>query len=157
MGKNNSIIKSIDKKFWEISDITYKEKCDLISFFYDCYYDTNQNTKDFAIEFYYLVNKILNGYIPLKLNNLIEYEEGLIDILSEHKKVIIVKVFYISIWDDDEIETSAKLNLLTGEITDIESVEIPNHYNSCSREFVRLPDGTEKDVNIIENEYFIEL
>ncbi|QUH22068.1 hypothetical protein [Alkaliphilus sp. B6464] len=49
----------------------------------------------------------------------------------------IISVEYISVWDGDEIETNAKVDLETGEIVFIETVDISNEYNACEKEFIR--------------------
>ena len=57
----------------------------------------------------------------------------------------ITSVPYFSVWDGCvEVETSAMLNLMTGEITNIEVVEISG-LGVCEREYI-LYCGEEKDV-----------
>lgn len=56
-------------------------------------------------------------------------------------------VKYITYWDGcDEIETNAKLNTLTGEIIEIESVEVGNEYEICEGEFIQYEDGSMEQV-----------
>ena len=52
-----------------------------------------------------------------------------------------VSVKYISIWDGDEIVTDAELVEETGEIVNIETVDIGNDYNACEGEFIEFPSG----------------
>lgn len=62
--------------------ITEHQKLSLINYFYNCYYDTDQNISVFAPEFYNLVQKILFKEIPIQLNHLIDFEDGMLDCLN---------------------------------------------------------------------------
>lgn len=62
------------------------------------------------------------------------------------KKDFVLKVPYVSVWDGGcEIVTSAVLNIRTGEITEIESVEVSNALRTCEREYILL-SGEQHDV-----------
>ena len=66
-------------------------------------------------------------------------------------------VKYITFWDGcDEVETSAKVNSLTGEVFDIELVDVDEEYETCEGEFVKYEDGSFEQVIWTEdNRYFI--
>lgn len=64
-------------------ELSSEEKVDIINALYDAYYSTDQNTEDFAVEFYYVTNKVLSGKVPVKLNELVDFEESIIDALSD--------------------------------------------------------------------------
>jgi hypothetical protein len=68
--------------------------------------------------------------------------------LYTHKQtnMNIIKATFVSIWDGDRIETNCDFNPETKEVTNIQTVVIGNNYNTCEREFVELPDGTELDI-----------
>ncbi|RFZ76106.1 hypothetical protein DS742_25365 [Lacrimispora amygdalina] len=54
---------------------------------------------------------------------------------------LIIKVPYVSLWDGGvEITTSAKLNLKTGALTDIETVDPADRVQVCEREYIILND-----------------
>lgn len=61
----------------------------------------------------------------------------------------IVKAIYVSVWDDSiEIESSCNFNPQTNEVSDIEQVDTDAlDINSCTREYVRLMDGSEIDID----------
>lgn len=62
-------------------------------------------------------------------------------------KELKIKVRYVSVWDDDTtIVTSADLNLKTGEITGIETVDPPNHLQFCEREYIIFND---EEINVL--------
>lgn len=67
----------------------------------------------------------------------------------------LIPVKYISIWDGDEIVTNARLNLETGEVVDIEAVDISNEYNTCEGEYVEYPSGEREKVLSNNGKYFI--
>lgn len=67
----------------------------------------------------------------------------------------LLPVKYISIWDSDEIVTDAKLNSETGEIIDIETVDIGNDYNTCEGEFIEYPSGERAEVIVSNGSYFL--
>jgi hypothetical protein len=65
-----------------------------------------------------------------------------------------MKATYVSVWDGCiEITTSCNFNPETKNITDIEMVD-GDGLDILEREFIRLPDGTEIDVEdcLIEGE-----
>lgn len=66
-----------------------------------------------------------------------------------------IPVLYISIWDGDEIVTKATLIEETGEVTDIEAVDIGNAYNTCEGEFIEYPSGERVPVLESGDSYFL--
>lgn len=76
-------------------DTTFKkeDKLRIIRHFYESYYGTDQDVEVFAVEFYDVVGKILNDEIPVKLNHLSEYEEDMLNILSDdNRKDVLLKL-----------------------------------------------------------------
>jgi len=67
----------------------------------------------------------------------------------------LIPVKYISIWDGDEIVTNARLNPGTGEVVDIETVDISNEYNTCEGDYVEYTSGERVKVLSNNGEYFI--
>jgi len=63
--------------------MTFEQKLEIIDFFYDQYYNTNQDVKDFAQEFYFTTGNILLGRIPLDLKKIKSYEFGLKRIIPD--------------------------------------------------------------------------
>jgi hypothetical protein len=63
-----------------------------------------------------------------------------------------MKVTYVSVWDGDRIETAADYNPETKQVTNIQTIDIDNDYNTCEREFIELSDGTEIDIEHLEIE-----
>lgn len=57
--------------------------------FHNSYYNTNQNTQDFALEFYYLIEALGAGHIPLALEYLAvdEIYDDILEILEKAKAV----------------------------------------------------------------------
>lgn len=67
-----------------------------------------------------------------------------------------VKVNYISYWDGcEEVESMAKVNITTGEVYDIMTVDVDDDYVTCIGEFVCYEDGTMEQVMSDEGKYFI--
>ena len=68
-----------------------------------------------------------------------------------------IRVPYISVWDGGtEIRTSASLNIRTGRIYDIVSVDPSNALQVCEREYITLNDE-QFDVLSEEDEYWVQL
>lgn len=67
----------------------------------------------------------------------------------------LISVKYISIWDGDEIVTNARFNPETGEVVDIETVDISNEYNTCEGEYVEYPSGERVKVLSNNGKHFI--
>lgn len=69
----------------------------------------------------------------------------------------IVNVKYISCWDGcADIETTAKVNVITGEIVDIEAVDVNNEYVICESEFVQYEDDSiEQVIRTDDNKSYI--
>lgn len=63
------------------ADLSGEEKLSLIHGFYDWYYDTDQDLRTFAKEFYIVVQDIFNGYVPVKLEFLDDYTDLLINLI----------------------------------------------------------------------------
>lgn len=52
-----------------------------------------------------------------------------------------IEAKFISMWDhDEEIYTSCKMNPETFEVYDIEKVECPNGYNTCTAQYIEIDD-----------------
>lgn len=52
-----------------------------------------------------------------------------------------IEAQFVSIWDhDEEIYTSCKMNPETFEVYDIEKVECPNGYNTCTAQYIEIDD-----------------
>lgn len=49
------------------------EQADLIRAFYECYYNTDQDTVTFSSEFFYVVGYITSGLVPVKLRYLTDF------------------------------------------------------------------------------------
>ena len=60
-------------------ELTDPQKLELIDLFHDWYCNTNQDTEDFSKEFYYVVEDILHGCIPVKLIYLDDYQDLLVE------------------------------------------------------------------------------
>lgn len=60
------------------ADLNSEEKEILIQLFYEMYFNTEQDVKEFGSEFFFLVGTILSGSIPLKLEYLTDFEEAVI-------------------------------------------------------------------------------
>lgn len=48
------------------TSLTEKQKFNLITLFFESYYNTNQKTDEFSSEFYDLMDKIYKGIIPIE-------------------------------------------------------------------------------------------
>jgi hypothetical protein len=68
-----------------------------------------------------------------------------------------INALFTSVWDGcEEVTTTCKINTETGEITDIESVDVDNEYEVLSSEYVSLSDGRMFDVESNDDgEYFL--
>lgn len=60
------------------ADLNSEEKEILIQLFYEMYFNTEQDVKEFGSEFFFLVGTILSGSIPLKLEYLVGFEEAIL-------------------------------------------------------------------------------
>lgn len=58
--------------------LTDTEKLAVIKELFECYFNTNQHSRTFSQEFFYSVDLILRGNIPITLIYLIEFEDFLI-------------------------------------------------------------------------------
>lgn len=63
----------------------------------------------------------------------------------------LVNVNYISYWDCGEVKSNAKVNIITGEVVDIETVEVDDRYENCEGEFVEYQDGSMEQVIVRNN------
>lgn len=86
-------------------------------------------------------NSEVNGFDNIE-DALSFYEEN--KYAPEESQVI--EVDYVSTWEEGTIETKAKLDLRTGEVTDIESSDEGQHYENLISEKIRYRD----------RDYFIE-
>ena len=55
--------------------LTAEEKIEMIEFYFDCYFNTDQDVEEFASEYYYLTKSIISGQIPCQLEFLTGYKE----------------------------------------------------------------------------------
>lgn len=94
--------------------LTDEEKASLIEVFYNCYYDTNQDTKVFATEFYEVVGTILSGFTPTKLNHLAEFEEYVVEAIPRLKEIYKKK---------DGVDIMEKILLKIGKINEDGTIE----------------------------------
>lgn len=93
---------------------------------------------------------IPSGFVVFPVCKLVE------ETLKRLKNEDIVAVDYVSVRDGDEFVTSAKVNLFTGEVFDIQSLDVSsNCYKTCDSEFVRMHDGKAFDVSESEGRYYI--
>jgi len=68
-----------------------------------------------------------------------------------------IRVPYVSIWDGGiEITTSASLNIKTGAVTDIETVDPQDTVQVCEREYIILNDE-QIDVLSEDDNYWVQL
>lgn len=83
-------------------------------------------------------------YNVLRKHPIIETSAGAID--------AIIHVPYVSVWDGTSyIDTFAMLNLNTGEVTDVETIEVSNRLGSCEREYIIIAN-IDADVVIDETD-----
>lgn len=66
--------------------LTSVEQVSLIDAFHECYFDTDVAVKDFAIEFQRVVSHILAHYVPITLEQLIEFQPIIADRLMYSTK-----------------------------------------------------------------------
>lgn len=89
-------------------------------------------------------------YVPLCRKCFMEKKEEIF-------KDRIIDVKYITYWEGGcELETNAKVDVLTGEVVEIESVDVDDEYGICESEFVKYQDGAMEQVILTNNgKYFI--
>ena len=69
--------------------------------------------------------------------------------MEKTKNMYKIHIPYVSVWDGGtEIETTATVDILTGEITDIISVEV-NGLDICERQYIVMND---EQVDVYQNE-----
>ena len=71
-----------------ILPLTDKEKVEMIEFYFDCYFNTDQDGEEFAPEYYYLTQKITLGNIPCHLTFLSCYKEMMADRFPQYGEAI---------------------------------------------------------------------
>ena len=77
-----------DIKFVKLNfALSAEDKLNLIMSFHENYYNTNQNVEVFAEEFFTVVEKISNGYVPVKLDYLTDFEDDAIYMCEKLKYV----------------------------------------------------------------------
>lgn len=64
-------------------DLTKEQKMILIETFHEMYYNTDQDTEEFAVEFYKVVNLIIDGYVPVQLEYLEDFKEAILKLIKE--------------------------------------------------------------------------
>ncbi len=73
-------------------------------------------------------------------------------------KEVKIRVPYVSVWDGGiEIATSANLNLRTGEVTDIETLDSADNVQVCEREYIILNDDQVDVLSEDGNGYWVPL
>ena len=68
---------------YDLRRIPAEQTLQLIAILTSLYYDTDQDVETFSSEYYYLVESIHRGVLPLKLNHLTEWEEHVAEALGE--------------------------------------------------------------------------
>lgn len=66
-------------------NISDKDKFQMIEFFYNHYYNTNQDAIKFSEEFYFVVGEISMGMVPIKLEFLSNFIEEFVNLFPEFK------------------------------------------------------------------------
>jgi hypothetical protein len=61
------------------------EVIEFIKFYHDCYFNTAQDVKDFAGEYFYVIGEIISGRIPIILSFLTDYKTELIEKFPQYK------------------------------------------------------------------------
>lgn len=79
-----------DKNLFLKADFNDEEKLQLINIFYECYFNTNQDTDVFSEEFFYLVGNIKDGYIPIKLEHLVDFIPCILEKMPHLAKYFII-------------------------------------------------------------------
>ncbi len=59
--------------------LTAEEKVEMIEFYFNCYFNTDQDVEEFASEYFYLANSIISGQLPCRLRYLSGYKELLVN------------------------------------------------------------------------------
>lgn len=72
------------------------EKVNIIDYFHECYFNTAIAVEDFAVEFQRIVAHILSGCIPVRLEYLEDFEEGLFNLLDTKNYWIYRKALELS-------------------------------------------------------------
>lgn len=65
--------------------LTEAEKFELIKFFHDLYFQTEQSAVAFGAEYMYLVELILSSKVPLKLLEMTDWEEHIVELFPRYK------------------------------------------------------------------------
>lgn len=64
-------------------DLTKEQKMILIEKFHEMYYNTDQDTEEFAKEFYNVVDLIIQGYVPIQLEFLEDFKDEILELVKE--------------------------------------------------------------------------
>lgn len=64
-------------------DLTKEQKMILIETFHEMYYNTDQDTEEFAKEFYNVVDLIIQGYVPIQLEFLEDFKYEILELVKE--------------------------------------------------------------------------
>ncbi|MCH4200653.1 MAG: hypothetical protein LKF87_14575 [Clostridium tyrobutyricum] len=59
-----------------VDDMSDNAKVEFIKFFFYQYYNTDQDVQDFASEFYFIVNEIIDNNLPVTLNNMSDWKNS---------------------------------------------------------------------------------
>lgn len=130
------------------ANLNETEKALILTAIYDCYYDTNQDTKVFASEFYNLTIEILKGNVPLELEFLVDFEERLVEALPRLNDIYKRRVFVVN-----------ELTILTDNDNDIYNHThlVTRNESEAIEKFKELIEQASKDFNnaeiIIESKF----
>lgn len=78
------------------AELTSEEKEILIDAFHGMYFNTGQDSEEFASEFFFLVGAILSGAIPLTLEKLSDFENAVLEEIPRLEKYYANKEDYIT-------------------------------------------------------------
>lgn len=73
-------------KLVDMFPLSHQDQVILIEAFHECYFDTAVPVEDFAVEFQRVVSSILSHYVPIELENLIEFQPIILDRLNDTRK-----------------------------------------------------------------------
>lgn len=61
-------------KYVNLFPLSHEEQVLLIDTFHECYFDTAVEVQDFAVEFQRVVSHILSHYVPVQLEQLVDFQ-----------------------------------------------------------------------------------
>lgn len=88
----------------------------------------------------------------------VEYFGHFKEIVNISNLLITENIKYISYWDGcNEVETRALINIITGEIIDIETTDVDNNYNNLEGEFIEYTDGKIEQVILRDDDKYFAI